>query len=126
MDLSADEPTQSPSKDEGEALMEQALMEQAACAHASPVVRGEAAGTAAEGAEVRAVLEGSNCGQGAARGAALEEAHTGGRGVALEKAHTTGKATDTHGMEGIAQTQSATACRSAGTRLLEAFAARLK
>ena len=83
MDLSADEPPESLSKGEGEAMMEQA-----ACVQASPVVRGEAAGTSAEGAEGRAVLGGSICGQGAARGAALEGAHTGGMGAALEEAHT--------------------------------------
>eukprot|EP00891_Asterochloris_glomerata_P000427 jgi/Astpho2/427/Aster-03475 len=80
---SADEPTESPSTGEGEALMEQA-----ACAQASPVVRGEAAATAAEGAKVRAELGGSNCGQGAARGAALEEVPTGSRGAVLEEAPT--------------------------------------
>ena len=90
MDLSADEPTESRSRGEGETLMEQA-----ACAQASPVARGQAAGTAAEGAGGRAVLGGSNCGQGAARGAALEEAHAGGMGAALEEAHT-GEATDAH------------------------------
>ena len=97
MDFPADGHTEFPSRVEGEALMEQA-----ARAQASPVVRGKAAGTAAEDAEGRKVLGGSNCGQGAARGAASETAHTCGRGAALEEAHT-GKATDAHGMDGIAQ-----------------------
>lgn len=98
-------------------------MEQAACAQASPVVRGEAAATAAEGAKVRAELGGSNCGQGAARGAALEEAPTGGRGAVLEEAPT-GKASDARSMDGV--TQRTTACHAAGVRLLKACAACLK
>ena len=92
VDLSADEPTESLSKGESEALLEQA-----ACAQASPVGRGKAAGTAAKGAEIRAVLKGRNCGQGAARGAVLEEARTTGRGAALEEVHA-GIATDAHGI----------------------------